>query len=200
MDNFNFNKNVTQIGNLPKGDKNVFQGSKSWTTINKSNVDYLENLMFPSFSQEDNRFYPDFYQPGGICTNEDLDDIRQHALEEFRRNGRECDLDEVDNYQVKIRRQNETHINSILFDILEYKKGKKKAKSKKLYCVFCKNNGESASIFTSHFLKDNEGKVLCPILRKYTCPLCGACGDNAHTIKYCSQNKFGQLLPLGIRL
>ena len=37
----------------------------------------------------------------------------------------------------------------------------------------------------SHCLKDNDGRVLCPVLRNYTCPKCGARGDNAHTIKYC---------------
>uniref|UniRef100_A0A4W3GCR1 Nanos-type domain-containing protein n=1 Tax=Callorhinchus milii TaxID=7868 RepID=A0A4W3GCR1_CALMI len=57
-------------------------------------------------------------------------------------------------------------------------------KSKKL-CMFCKNNGESLNIYASHILKDNEGKVVCPVLRSYTCPLCSASGDNAHTEQYC---------------
>lgn len=56
-------------------------------------------------------------------------------------------------------------------------------------CVFCRNNGESESFYTSHYLKDSEGKVTCPVLRAYTCPLCGANGDKAHTIKYCPENK-----------
>ncbi len=55
-------------------------------------------------------------------------------------------------------------------------------------CVFCRNNGESESFYTSHYLKDSEGKVTCPVLRAYTCPLCGANGDSAHTIKYCPEN------------
>lgn len=55
-------------------------------------------------------------------------------------------------------------------------------------CVFCRNNGESESFYTSHYLKDADGKVTCPVLRAYTCPLCGANGDNAHTIKYCPEN------------
>ena len=55
-------------------------------------------------------------------------------------------------------------------------------------CVFCRNNGESESFYTSHYLKDAEGKVTCPVLRAYTCPLCGANGDSAHTIKYCPEN------------
>lgn len=55
-------------------------------------------------------------------------------------------------------------------------------------CVFCRNNGESETFYTSHYLKDSEGKVTCPVLRAYTCPLCGANGDAAHTIKYCPEN------------
>ena len=55
-------------------------------------------------------------------------------------------------------------------------------------CVFCRNNGESESFYTSHYLKDSEGKVTCPVLRAYTCPLCGANGDASHTIKYCPEN------------
>lgn len=59
---------------------------------------------------------------------------------------------------------------------------------KQQVCVFCRNNGESESFYTSHCLKDSEGKVTCPVLRAYTCPLCGANGDASHTIKYCPEN------------
>ncbi len=59
---------------------------------------------------------------------------------------------------------------------------------KQQVCVFCRNNGESESFYTSHCLKDSEGKVTCPVLRAYTCPLCGANGDLSHTIKYCPEN------------
>ena len=34
-------------------------------------------------------------------------------------------------------------------------------------------------------VKDAKGKVTCPILRNYICPLCNSTGDFAHTIKYC---------------
>nr|CAX32468.1 nanos-like protein [Isodiametra pulchra] len=54
-------------------------------------------------------------------------------------------------------------------------------------CVFCKNNGEMESVYASHVLKNEEGVIVCPILRAYTCPICGVSGDNAHTIKYCPQ-------------
>ena len=58
----------------------------------------------------------------------------------------------------------------------------------KLVCVFCRNNGEDESVYTSHALKAHDNRVTCPVLRAYTCPLCHASGDDAHTIKYCPTN------------
>ncbi|XP_058239625.1 nanos homolog 1 [Hemibagrus wyckioides] len=52
-------------------------------------------------------------------------------------------------------------------------------------CGFCKQNGESAEIYTTHRLKARNGRVLCPVLRNYVCPICGATGDTAHTRHYC---------------
>lgn len=72
--------------------------------------------------------------------------------------------------------------------LLEHKIITSAAAKKPQVCVFCRNNGESESFYTSHYLKDSEGKVTCPVLRAYTCPLCGANGDAAHTIKYCPEN------------
>lgn len=56
-------------------------------------------------------------------------------------------------------------------------------------CVFCRNNGAPEEVYGTHILKTADGRVLCPILRAYTCPLCSANGDNAHTIKYCPLSK-----------
>ena len=62
------------------------------------------------------------------------------------------------------------------------------ATKKPQVCVFCRNNGQTESFCTSHNLKDADGKVTCPMLRAYTCPLCGANGDAAHTLKHCPEN------------
>ncbi|KAG8009477.1 Nanos-like protein 2 [Nibea albiflora] len=57
------------------------------------------------------------------------------------------------------------------------------------FCRFCKQNGESARVYRSHRLKSDDGKVICPILWSYTCPICEATGDHAHTRRYCPQAK-----------
>jgi protein nanos 1 len=67
-------------------------------------------------------------------------------------------------------------------------RSKKRARKQIQECVFCKNNGEQESYYKRHILKDSEGRVVCPILRAYTCPICNANGDDAHTIKYCPLN------------
>lgn len=62
---------------------------------------------------------------------------------------------------------------------------KQRAGNTRQVCVFCRNNGENKEFYSGHTLKDSEGNTTCPILRAYTCPLCKACGDKSHTIKYC---------------
>ncbi|XP_041361345.1 uncharacterized protein LOC121377427 [Gigantopelta aegis] len=60
-------------------------------------------------------------------------------------------------------------------------------------CVFCKRNGETWEFFSTHSLKDNRGKVICPVLRSYVCPNCHATGDAAHTLRHCPVSKGGNV-------
>ncbi|KAK7115431.1 hypothetical protein V1264_001294 [Littorina saxatilis] len=54
-----------------------------------------------------------------------------------------------------------------------------------LECVFCKKNGEMKEFYSTHVLKDPFGMVICPVLRAYVCPNCGASGYHAHTLSHC---------------
>ena len=57
--------------------------------------------------------------------------------------------------------------------------------SKANCCVLYCKNGEPRAVFQSHVLKDDAGRITCPVLYKYTCPYCGATGPQAHTIGHC---------------
>ncbi|KAL3863866.1 hypothetical protein ACJMK2_005593 [Sinanodonta woodiana] len=124
-----------------------------------------------------------------------LELMRLDARDDFQSNGIDADLDELDMYQQQLREQTtveklivESTDNPVLMEYLALKEKRRVRKQKKC-CAFCKNNGEPASVYQSHVLKDDEGRVACPILRKYTCPFCGVSGDNAHTIRYCPKNE-----------
>ena len=126
----------------------------------------------------------------GFSSFDPLEIIRSDAHEDFLKNGVDADMDEIDVYQSQLREHSvEIAVpeSNVLNDYLALKR--QKIKKAKKGCVFCKNNGEKSEIYLSHVLKDNEGRVLCPILRKYVCPICGVSGDNAHTIRYCPKNE-----------
>lgn len=63
-----------------------------------------------------------------------------------------------------------------------------------LECAFCKNNKETPEQYKSHVLKNPQGKVSCPVLRQYDCPIChNGGGDYAHTVRYCPITKANQM-------
>nr|QFQ59537.1 nanos4 [Clogmia albipunctata] len=73
---------------------------------------------------------------------------------------------------------------------LEVKNPRKTQNPKKnVECRFCKNNRKPSEVYLSHNFQDANGRVLCPFLRNYVCPTCGATGDTAHTVKYCPKKK-----------
>ncbi|KAK7491916.1 hypothetical protein BaRGS_00016762 [Batillaria attramentaria] len=71
--------------------------------------------------------------------------------------------------------------------------------SRNFYCAFCKKNGETKEYYTTHKLKDPKGKVICPVLRAYTCPLCGQTGEWAHTESHCPLAGGGQSVVSSLR-
>ena len=50
------------------------------------------------------------------------------------------------------------------------------------------NNNETEAVYTSHVLKDPSGRVVCPALYVYVCPICHNTGHQAHTVKHCPYN------------
>ena len=38
------------------------------------------------------------------------------------------------------------------------------------YCRFCRSNGETVEVYSSHVTKEKDGVVKCPVLREYICP------------------------------
>lgn len=61
-------------------------------------------------------------------------------------------------------------------------------------CVLCKKNGEIREFYIIYVLKDNRGKIICSIFRKYVCLICGVIGDNVYTFRYCFVNKVSEIV------
>lgn len=56
--------------------------------------------------------------------------------------------------------------------------------SKKPWCKVCKDSGEPESVYSTHFVKDNKGKPICPKLLALNCR---SCGESGHTVKFCKK-------------
>ena len=54
--------------------------------------------------------------------------------------------------------------------------------NKKCFCKVCHDAGKSEAEYTSHYVKSNDGKVVCPFLLSQKCRFCDKPG---HTTSYC---------------
>lgn len=148
--------------------------------------------------------------------------------EEFENNGKEAELDEMDklmrrlnldrnvrsssgkpmsgraeellNGDLNVQNSEDPMIvkNRLIQLLRQEERNKSRGKKSTKVCVFCRNNGESETIYSCHTLKDEQGHISCPILYCYTCPKCGATKDNAHTLKYCPLST-GECPPKALR-
>ncbi|XP_071949065.1 nanos homolog 1-like isoform X2 [Antedon mediterranea] len=129
----------------------------------------------------------------GLVSCFSSDDDMERLRFDFKKNGIDSELDPAEDFNSCSGFQ---PFNPLSFLDKNFKStggaGTKKVGRRRIspdWCVFCKNNGEVETVYMSHVLKNGDGKVRCPILRKYTCPICGMNGDHAHTIKYCPRNR-----------
>lgn len=56
-------------------------------------------------------------------------------------------------------------------------------RGKQNLCTLCRNNREPKAFYMNHRLRDENGKITCPVLMNYRCPRCATIGE--HTIRYC---------------
>jgi hypothetical protein len=58
--------------------------------------------------------------------------------------------------------------------------------NKKPFCKFCKDSKKTENEYSSHYLKDRNGQVICPTLLNVTC---GFCYKKGHTTSHCDEPK-----------
>ena len=56
-------------------------------------------------------------------------------------------------------------------------------------CKVCVDAGKSQAVYSSHWVKDNSGNVICPTLLSQNCRFCEKRG---HTVKFCPRLKDGK--------
>ena len=54
---------------------------------------------------------------------------------------------------------------------------------REMQCKVCMDAGKPKSLYSSHWVKDNNGKVVCPTLLSVVCP---NCSNKGHTVKFCT--------------
>lgn len=60
--------------------------------------------------------------------------------------------------------------------------------NRKVFCSYCRKIGGHRFLYEDHQLKNEDGKILCPILKEDGCFLCDATGDKVHLPKECPKN------------
>lgn len=121
------------------------------------------------------------YQANGFITPQQVRSVKYDQQKEFLASSR------PQHYQNGNAKNGYQKIESK--PIINKQAVKKLNKKMEDYCVFCKNNNEEEVVYKSHTVRDSKGRVLCPILRVYKCPICNADGDDAHTSKYCPKKQ-----------
>jgi len=64
----------------------------------------------------------------------------------------------------------------------QYKNKNQKQVVPQPFCKVCKDSNKSEAMYTSHWVKDKQGKVCCPTLLAQQCRYCN---NHGHTIKFC---------------
>lgn len=139
----------------------------------------------PYKNDKENIQFDSIYPPPYLIPTVPHDNKADNKINE-RKRGHQNQPHEVLPNQFQMINTNNSNYN---FEAANKKKMDKKnsIKKKKMddHCVFCKNNGADEILYKSHTVKDLKGRVLCPKLRLYKCPICGADGDQSHTVRYC---------------
>jgi hypothetical protein len=59
-------------------------------------------------------------------------------------------------------------------------------------CSYCRLINKSADQYSTHVVREPDGKTNCPELQQSICPLCGATGEKAHSEYFCPKSRFCQ--------